>query len=63
MDEDYWRGNVWVNINYLVLRALHEKYGKEGPAAERCMRVYSALRENLVRNVMEQASQLSLCDE
>ena len=54
VDEDYWRGNVWVNINYLVLRALHEKYGKEGPAAERCMRVYSALRENLVRNVMEQ---------
>ena len=45
---------MWVNINYLVLRALHKKYGKEGPAAERCMRVYSALRENLVRNVMEQ---------
>ena len=30
-DEDYWRRHVWVNINYLVLRALHEKYMVEGP--------------------------------
>lgn len=54
MDEDYWRGNIWVNLNYLVLRALHEKYGKEGIASERCMRIYNALRDNLVKNVMAQ---------
>lgn len=54
VDEDYWRGNIWVNLNYLVLRALHEKYGKEGIASERCMRIYNALRDNLVKNVMAQ---------
>ena len=43
-----------MNLNYLVLRALHEKYGKEGTASERCMRIYNALRDNLVKNVMAQ---------
>lgn len=25
-DEDYWRGNVWINVNYLVYRGLLKHY-------------------------------------
>lgn len=35
--EDYWRGHIWVNLNYLVLRALHEKYAVEGPLKVECL--------------------------
>lgn len=30
-DEPYWRGHIWVNINYLALAALHYYGQAEGP--------------------------------
>ena len=24
--DDYWRGNIWINENYLVLRGIHRYY-------------------------------------
>lgn len=56
-EEDYWRGKVWVNINYLVLQALKQKYSVEGPFSDRCSEVYKKLRENLISNVIRQVGE------
>ncbi|KAM9378099.1 mannosyl-oligosaccharide glucosidase [Phaethornis superciliosus] len=50
-DPPYWRGDVWVNINYLALRALRGYAGTEGPERERAARLYQRLRHNLVDTV------------
>eukprot|EP01126_Amoeba_proteus_P000222 TRINITY_DN10074_c0_g1_i3.p1 TRINITY_DN10074_c0_g1~~TRINITY_DN10074_c0_g1_i3.p1 ORF type:complete len:794 (-),score=128.48 TRINITY_DN10074_c0_g1_i3:128-2509(-) len=51
-DENYWRGPIWVNINYLVLRSLHHHYmDVEGPYRERARSLYNQLRSNLVNNL------------
>ncbi|NXW86913.1 MOGS glucosidase, partial [Alopecoenas beccarii] len=53
-DPPYWRGHVWVNINYLALRALHSYARAEGPQRERAAELYQELRHNLVGNVYRQ---------
>ncbi|NXW52843.1 MOGS glucosidase, partial [Nyctiprogne leucopyga] len=50
-DPPYWRGAIWVNMNYLALRALRGYAGAEGPQRERAAGIYRELRENLVRNL------------
>ncbi|XP_075049758.1 mannosyl-oligosaccharide glucosidase [Mixophyes fleayi] len=53
-DLPYWRGPIWINMNYLVLRALH-KYGQiEGPHQNRAASLYRELRVNLVANLYRQ---------
>lgn len=49
--ENYWRGPVWVNINYLALAALKYYSELEGPYKAKAGQIYSELRENLVENV------------
>ncbi|KAK9474015.1 mannosyl-oligosaccharide glucosidase [Dipodascopsis tothii] len=59
-DENYWRGPIWININYLVLKALAEYHGRpETPEDVRAQmaEVYAELRVNVVRNVREQWEQ------
>lgn len=52
--EDYWRGPIWIQMNWLVLKALHEKYAREeGPYRERAKKVYDELRKNVVDNVFK----------
>ncbi|KAJ2712148.1 Processing alpha glucosidase I, partial [Coemansia spiralis] len=54
-DENYWRGPIWLNINYLVLAALHKTYAAlPGPFREQAARIYRGLRENLIANVLGQ---------
>ncbi|XP_059326957.1 mannosyl-oligosaccharide glucosidase [Ammospiza nelsoni] len=53
-DPPYWRGSVWVNINFLALRALHGYARAEGPHRERAAKLYRELRQNLVANVFRQ---------
>ena len=48
--EDYWRGNIWINLNFLVLRGLYKFY-KNIPEADA---LYKNLRSNLVKAVFEE---------
>ncbi|EFO24790.2 mannosyl oligosaccharide glucosidase [Loa loa] len=50
-DPPYWRGSVWININYLMLAALKHYSAIEGPNRELAFGIYSDLRNNLVTNV------------
>ena len=46
-DPPYWRGAVWVNMNYLILDALRTKYAGH----PRALATAYALRENLVSTI------------
>ncbi|CAE7193650.1 unnamed protein product [Rhizoctonia solani] len=53
--ENYWRGPVWIQMNYLALSALHQKYAKEpGPHQAKAKLIYNQLRENVVSNVFKE---------
>lgn len=50
--ENYWRGPIWVNVNFMILRALKVYYmKKEGPFKKKSEKIYLELRENLVKNI------------
>lgn len=53
-DPPYWRGQIWMNINYLALKALHHYGSQPGPYSEDAKRIYVELRHNLVKNVINQ---------
>ena len=53
-DPPYWRGSVWININYLALRALHGYADQPGPHRERAAQLYGELRRNLIDNLYRQ---------
>jgi len=55
-NENYWRGPVWFNINYLFVQALSTKYMKSGPHTESMTDLYHSLRFNLVNTAFEQFS-------
>ncbi|NXY88277.1 MOGS glucosidase, partial [Alcedo cyanopectus] len=55
-DPPYWRGAVWINVNYLALRALQGYARAPGPHREAAARLYRELRDNLVSNVYRQFS-------
>lgn len=53
-EENYWRGPVWVNINYMILDSL--QYYVEQPDLPKDVRnlareIYSDLRQNIVKTV------------
>uniref|UniRef100_A0A8C1LFE4 Mannosyl-oligosaccharide glucosidase n=1 Tax=Cyprinus carpio TaxID=7962 RepID=A0A8C1LFE4_CYPCA len=53
-DAPYWRGAIWININYLAVRALHHYGSIEGPYKEKAATLYQELRTNLINNVYKQ---------
>uniref|UniRef100_A0A8D2Q4M5 Mannosyl-oligosaccharide glucosidase n=2 Tax=Varanus komodoensis TaxID=61221 RepID=A0A8D2Q4M5_VARKO len=53
-DPPYWRGPVWININYLAVRALHHYGRAEGPFRRQAAALYQELRANVVANVFRQ---------
>ena len=53
-DPPYWRGPVWINVNYLVLRALRRYEQQGGPHAAPAGQAADALRSALMKNLVEQ---------
>ncbi|XP_065813717.1 mannosyl-oligosaccharide glucosidase isoform X1 [Labrus bergylta] len=53
-DAPYWRGPIWININYLAVRALHHYGNAEGPYKEKAAALYEELRTNIINNVYRQ---------
>ncbi len=50
-DGPYWRGAVWININYMTLQALAHYKEKVGPYQELAGLLYSELRSEIVENL------------
>ncbi|XP_039607741.1 mannosyl-oligosaccharide glucosidase [Polypterus senegalus] len=53
-DAPYWRGPIWININYLAIRALHYYANVDGPYKETAASLYQELRTNVVQNIYTQ---------
>ncbi|XP_063165814.1 mannosyl-oligosaccharide glucosidase [Candoia aspera] len=53
-DPPYWRGAIWININYLAVQALHHYSQLKGPYQEAAARLYHELRTNVIGNVLQQ---------
>ncbi|KAJ7584339.1 glycoside hydrolase [Mycena floridula] len=53
--ENYWKGPIWIQMNYLALSALHKTYAvEEGPYQVQATEIYTRLRQNVVDNVFEE---------
>ena len=55
-DPPYWRGQIWININFLSVRALKHYSELPGPYSHLAGELYTNLRKNLVRNMFAQYS-------
>ena len=53
-DAPYWRGQIWIPINYLALRSLHSYSSLPGPHAAAAGDAYRRLRRALVGNLVTQ---------
>ena len=43
-DPPYWRGSIWINMNYLAVRALHHYSNTGGPYRQLAAQLYTDLR-------------------
>ncbi|KAF1757578.1 hypothetical protein GCK72_014034 [Caenorhabditis remanei] len=50
-DPPYWRGYIWININYMVLSSLRHYADQPGPYQEQSLTIFNELRANLVSNM------------
>lgn len=53
-DGPYWRGSIWININFLSVRALYYYSQTDGPYRYTAHQIYTELRLNLIRNIFKQ---------
>ncbi|KAH3787199.1 mannosyl-oligosaccharide glucosidase-like [Dreissena polymorpha] len=53
-DPPYWRGAIWINMNYLALGALDYYRKAPGPYQSQADRLYVELRNNLINNMYNQ---------
>eukprot|EP00118_Oscarella_pearsei_P026854 m.310520 g.310520 ORF g.310520 m.310520 type:complete len:805 (+) comp52191_c0_seq1:125-2539(+) len=53
-DKPYWRGAIWINVNYMAVRSLHHYGSTKGPHQARAKAIYEELRGNLVKNIFRQ---------
>ncbi|RXH72286.1 hypothetical protein DVH24_033824 [Malus domestica] len=52
-DAPYWRGPIWMNMNYMILSSLYHYSRVDGPYREKARTIYDDLRGNLIRNVVK----------
>ncbi|EPT05863.1 hypothetical protein FOMPIDRAFT_148297 [Fomitopsis schrenkii] len=49
--ENYWKGPIWIQMNFLALQSLYKTYAaEEGPYKQRAQEIYDELRRNIVDN-------------
>lgn len=53
-DPPYWRGSIWINMNYLTLSALYYYGNRPGEYQNLSLNIYRKLRENIISNVIKQ---------
>jgi mannosyl-oligosaccharide glucosidase len=53
-DPPYWRGAIWINMNYLALSALNHYANVEGQYQRLAKGIYTDLRNNLVKNIIKE---------
>jgi len=53
-DENYWRGPVWVNMNFLALQSLQYYARTAGPYRLKAASMYKELRKDVVGNVYKE---------
>ncbi|TRY78619.1 hypothetical protein TCAL_06619 [Tigriopus californicus] len=53
-DPPYWRGPIWININFLAVRALKHYADAPGPNQYRAQKVYLKLRQAVIGNVIRE---------
>ncbi|CAM1154322.1 MOGS (predicted) [Pycnogonum litorale] len=53
-DPPYWRGPIWININYLAVRALHHYSNVAGPYQVEAGKIYKELRSNIINNMVNE---------
>ncbi|KPV71697.1 glycoside hydrolase family 63 protein, partial [Rhodotorula graminis WP1] len=52
--ENYWRGPIWIQMNYLALAALNNYAKEPGPYQVRAAEIYAELRNNVISNVFQE---------
>ncbi|KAL8142455.1 hypothetical protein V2J09_015487 [Rumex salicifolius] len=52
-DPPYWRGPIWINMNYMILSALSHYSTVDGPYKQKAEVIYNKLRSNLIRNIVD----------
>ncbi|KAB2045785.1 hypothetical protein ES319_D01G185800v1 [Gossypium barbadense] len=52
-DAPYWRGPIWMNMNYMILSSLRHYSLENGPYRDKARAIYEELRDNLIRNVVQ----------
>ncbi|KAL5511441.1 CWH41 [Sanghuangporus vaninii] len=53
--ENYWKGPIWIQMNYMALSSLYKVYAKEpGPNQARAREIYVELRKNVIDNVFKE---------
>lgn len=52
-DENYWRGPIWMNMNYLAVSQLLKYAEIPGPHQEKSKDLYTRLRLNLIKTVYD----------
>lgn len=53
-DSPYWRGAIWININFLAVRALNHYASISGPYRDTAKTIYTDLRQNLIKNMFSE---------
>lgn len=52
--EDYWRGPIWMPLNYLALGSLKRYGSTPGPFQHKAQDLYTRLRRNVIQNVQKE---------